>query len=203
MSHENGYIKFNLSWVEQGPVIPAILLKSLNTWRDIMYGLEMVGANEEGIGFGNLSVRSGNTGKFYITGTATGRNAKLDREHYCLVTDYSILYNRLTCMGPVRASAESMTHAAIYQSDPKLGAVYHIHHEALWKYLLDKVPTTPGKAEYGTPEMAMSLLTLLKNREVRDKRIAVFRGHENGIIIWGKDPDDAGKYLLSYHNLIV
>ena len=76
MSHENGYIKFNLSWVEQGPVIPAILLKSLNTWRDIMYGLEMVGANEEGIGFGNLSVRSGNTGKFYITGTATGRKTR-------------------------------------------------------------------------------------------------------------------------------
>ncbi len=93
-------------------------------------------------------------------------------------------------------------HAAIYRADPDVGAVYHIHHKALWKALLGKVPTTPEKAEFGTPEMALSLQDMLKKKETREERIAVMHGHEDGIIFWGKDPDEAGKYLLSYYNLI-
>jgi L-ribulose-5-phosphate 4-epimerase len=203
MNPEEGYIRFNLRWEERGPVITAPMLKSLNTWRDIMYSLEMIGANVEGIGFGNLSARSGSSHKFYISGTATGRHKRLSRKHFCLVTDFDIQKNHVSCTGPVRASAESMTHAAIYQADPKAGSVFHIHHKAMWESLLDKVPTTANKAEYGTPEMARALLSLLEYKTVRDQRIAVMSGHEDGIIIWGKDADEAGKYLLSYYNLIV
>ena len=202
MNAEEGYIKFNLRWEEHGPVIPAPLFKSLNTWREIMLTLDMVGVTQDGIGFGNLSSRFRNTNQFYITGTATGKHPKLGKNHYCLVTDYDIPKNRLSCTGPIRASAESMTHAAIYRADPNVGTVYHIHHKVLWKALLGKVPTTPEKAEFGTPEMALSLQDMLKKKETREQRIAVMHGHENGIIFWGKDPDEAGKYLLSYYNLI-
>ena len=103
-----------------------------------MHALDMVGATEDGTGFGNLSARSSNTNRFYITGTATGKHPELTKNHYCLVTDYDIRQNRLSCRGPVRASAESMTHAAIYESAPDVGAVYHIHHKALWRSMLDK-----------------------------------------------------------------
>jgi ribulose-5-phosphate 4-epimerase/fuculose-1-phosphate aldolase len=203
MVSEEGYIKFNIHWEKRGPVITAPLLKSLNTWRDIMYSLGMVGANEEGIGFGNLSARSGSSHQFYISGTATGKYKKLGRKHFCLVTDHDIPGNSLSCTGPVRASAESMSHAAIYKADPGVGAVFHVHHESLWKSMLDKVPTTPQEAEYGTPEMALALLKMVKQNEIREKRIAVMHGHENGILTWGSDPDEAGKYLLSYYNMIV
>jgi ribulose-5-phosphate 4-epimerase/fuculose-1-phosphate aldolase len=203
MNAKEGYIKFNLRWDKRGPVIPASLLKSLNSWREIMRNLDMVGATTEGIGYGNLSARYRNTSKFYITGTATGNFTELTRNHYCLVTEYNIRQNRLSCAGPVRASAESMTHAAIYLSAPDVGAVYHIHHKALWKSMLDKVPTTPENAEFGTPEMALSLMNMLKDKEIRDERIAVMHGHEDGIIFWGRDADEAGKYVLSYYNLIV
>ena len=203
MNPEEGFIRFNLRWEERGPVITAPMLKSLNTWRDIMYSLEMIGANDEGIGFGNLSARSGSSRKFYISGTATGRRKRLTRNHFCLVTDFDILKNHVSCTGPVRASAESMTHAVIYQADPDIGAVFHIHHKTMWEALLDKVPTTTEKAEYGTPEMAQAILDMLKDTAVRDQRIAVMSGHKDGIIIWGKDADEAGKYLLSYYNLIV
>jgi ribulose-5-phosphate 4-epimerase/fuculose-1-phosphate aldolase len=203
MNSQEGYIKFNLRWTEQEPLIPAALLKALNKWRDILHRLEMVGATEDGTGFGNLSARSGYTSKFFITGTSTGRHGQLGKKHYCLVTDYDFSQNLLSCTGPVRASAESMTHAAVYQADPEAGAVYHIHHGGLWNSLLNKVPTTPEKAEYGTPEMALALLTMLKKKEIRDEKIVVMSGHESGIIFWGKDTDEAGKYLLSYYNLIL
>ena len=203
LNAEEGYIKFNLRWEEYGPLIPASVVKALNSWRDIMRTLEMLGATEDGIGFGNLSARFRDTNQFYITGTATGKHQKLGREHFCLVTDYNFRENRLSCTGPVRASAESMTHAAIYEADREVGAVFHIHHQTLWKSMLNKVPTTPDNAEYGSPEMALALLDMVKQKKTRKQRIAVMHGHENGIMIWGRSPDDAGEYMLSYYNLIL
>lgn len=168
-----------------------------------MYTLEMIGASSEGIGFGNLSARSGNTPEFYISGTATGSYRKLGKNHYCLVKDFDIQQNRLSCTGPVRASSESMTHAVIYRADPRVGAIFHIHHAAMWSVLIGRAPTTPSDAEYGTPEMALALTELMNDPVSRDQRIAVMGGHQDGIIFWGADPDETGSYLLSYYNMII
>jgi ribulose-5-phosphate 4-epimerase/fuculose-1-phosphate aldolase len=203
MENSEGNIKFKLKWEETGPVITAPMMKSLNTWREIMYSLEMIGAYPDGIGYGNLSARSGNTNRFYISGTATGKFRKLLKKHYCLVKSFDFPENSLQCSGPVLPSSESMTHAAIYSTDPGTGAVYHIHHEPMWESLKGKVPTTPPEARFGTPEMAGALMEIMKDKASREQRIAVMGGHETGVIIWGRDTDEAGKYLLSYYNLIL
>jgi len=197
-----GNIKIKLRWEERGPEIPAPMMKSLNTWRDIMFSLGMVGAYSNGIGYGNISARSGIKDRFYISGTGTGKYKKLGRKHYCLVTGFDIAQNRLDCTGPVRASAESMTHAAVYSSYPGTGAVFHIHHEEMWKFFMGKVPATPPEAHFGSAKMALALVRLLQDNNAREQRIAVMEGHEPGIIFWGKDTDEAGKYLLSYYNLL-
>jgi len=46
----------------------------------------------------------------------------------------------------------------------------------LWRALLHKVPTTPEKVEYGTPEMAYAVRGLFDNTDVLKKKIFVMAG---------------------------
>ena len=198
-----GYIKFLIRWEKTGPIIPESELIKLNTWRALLYNLDMVGADKEGIGFGNLSLRKQGTSHFYITGSATGSLRDLDPDHYCLVTGFNLDENTLTCTGPIKASSESMSHAAVYSEFPGAGAVIHIHHNMFWKDLVDRVPTTARNVEYGTPEMAKEIIRLLHEPGTLEGRIIIMGGHKDGILVFGKDLDDAGRYLLSYFNTVV
>jgi L-ribulose-5-phosphate 4-epimerase len=198
-----GYIKFNLDWNETGPVIPAEEFVALSTWREVLYNLEMIGADDQGYGFGNISVRKDRTKNFYITGSATGPVKTLGEEHYSLVTGFDIKANSLSCMGPVKASSESMSHAMVYTTLPEMNAVIHIHHHVFWANLLDKVPATPENIDYGTPEMAMAIQELLAKPGVKDGRVIVMAGHRDGILFFGKHLDEAGAFLLSYFNEVV
>jgi L-ribulose-5-phosphate 4-epimerase len=199
---EKGYLKFHCYWKQSGAVIPPGIFKEINRWRDLLFSMGLVGAYENGIGYGNLSVRSEEKGLFFITGTATGKVPKLGKDHYSLVEEYHFAQNSLTCSGPERASAESLSHAAIYETLPWVNAVIHVHHAEYWKQLRHKVPTTHEKAEYGTPEMGFEIIRLLADSETAEKRIIVMGGHPEGILSFGKDMEEAGSYLLAYINTI-
>lgn len=203
MKPGEGYIKFVVNWQKTGPVIPTEELIKISAWRDVLYGLGMIGADKKGIGFGNISLRKNRLNHFYITGSATGSLKSLDEQHYCLVTGYNLDENKLACTGPIKASSESMSHAAIYSESPTTGAVIHIHHNLFWAGLLDRVPTTSKDAEYGTPEMAREIIRLLREPGTLEGRIIVMGGHKEGIILFGKDMDEAGAYTLSYYNEVV
>jgi L-ribulose-5-phosphate 4-epimerase len=203
MKPGEGYIKFVVNWHKSGPVIPAEELIKISAWRDVLYDLGMIGADKKGIGFGNISIRKKGSNHFYITGSATGSLKNLDDHHYCLVTGYNLEENTLACTGPIKASSESMSHAAIYSASPGMSAVIHIHHNFFWSSLLNRVPTTSKGAEYGTPEMALEIIRLLKEPGTLEGRIIIMGGHKDGIILFGKDMDEAGAYTLSYYNEIV
>lgn len=191
---DEGYIKFNCDWIKAGP-IDSNLIQELNVWRDTLYKLGLIGVYNNGIGFGNLSFRIENN-SFLISGSATGNLKKLNENHYSLVTDYDLLNNTLTCTGPIKASSESLSHAAIYEYSPRINAVIHIHSISLWEKLKNKVPTTSEKATYGTPEMAFEIKRLFKETLVTDEKIIVMGGHQEGIIAFGKTLEEAGKILL-------
>ena len=53
---ETGVIKFNCNWIKEEPLNPELLI-DLNLWRDKMYELGFIGVNDEGIGYGNMSIR--------------------------------------------------------------------------------------------------------------------------------------------------
>ncbi|OLE70214.1 MAG: hypothetical protein AUG74_07845 [Bacteroidetes bacterium 13_1_20CM_4_60_6] len=57
----------------------------------------------------------------------------------------------------------------------------------LWTALLHKVPTTPEKVEYGTPEMACAVRGLFDNTDVRKKKIFLMAGHKGGVMAFGRD----------------
>ena len=118
--------------------------------------------------------------------------------HYARVIDFDLEKNKVSARGPIRPSSESLTHAALYQVDPKINAVIHVHNLDMWKKLMEKVPTSSAEATYGTPEMAKEMMRLYKDTDLRDRKILVMGGHEEGIISFGRNLDEAGKILLSH-----
>ena len=192
---DEGYIKFNCNWIRGRPIEKGKLVE-INKWRQNLYRLGLIGKYPNGVGFGNISIREGSG--FFITGSKTGGLSLLDENHYTKVVDFDLETNSLTCMGPIIASSESITHAVFYQVDPNINAVIHVHNNNLWKRLLGKVPTSAHDIPYGTPEIAREVLRLYKTKPFKKKRILVMAGHEDGIISFGENLEEAGKTLLDY-----
>ena len=134
---------------------------------------------------------------------------ELTSEHYTKVTTFDCQQNYLVCEGAIKASSESLTHGAIYESNPDINAVVHVHHLKLWQNLLNKVPTTDPDCAYGTPQMAAQISELSKLNLDKDKldqsklnqdKIIIMSGHQEGIITFGQDLQEAGDTLLKYLN---
>ncbi len=193
---EEGYIKFNCTRIE-GEVGSDEIIEKMNTVREKLHSLELIGVLPDGIGFGNISVRT-NAMEFLITGSSTGGIKSLNRKHYSLVTEYNIHQNSLTCIGHVNASSESLTHAMIYECSPETNAVIHVHSGDLWKKLMNKVPTTSADAAYGTSEIADEIRRLFDNLEVQKEKIIIMGGHSDGIISFGKNPVEALEIILAH-----
>lgn len=195
---DEGYIKFRCNWSNTGISIPYTLIHPMTDWRKKLYDLSLIGMYDNGIGFGNISIRK-NNGTFFITGSATGGKSKLLADDYALVTQWKFKENLLDCIGKTKASSESLTHAAIYESFKNIGAVIHIHNEHMWNYYLQKLPATSEEIQYGTPEMALAIQNLLKENINRAHGIFVMGGHREGIISFGKNMDEAGNRILDYY----
>ncbi len=192
--NEKGYIKFNCIWSETGPVDEKLIV-DINRWREILYQKGLIGEYPNNIGYGNISTRLvGNI--FIITGTATGKLKTLTAEHYSKVIAYNLEKNSLTCMGPVKASSESLSHAALYASCLSANAIIHVHNKKLWEQLMKTEIATSANVEYGTPEMAKEIIRLFKETDLKKRGIFVMAGHEDGIVSFGKDMDEAGEILL-------
>ena len=189
-----GVIKFNCTWIKEAP-LNFELIKELNTWRDTLYKLKLLGVTKDGIGYGNISCRYKDN--FIISGSGTGKLKHLTNEHYTTVTNYSIKENALTAVGPVIASSESLTHAMIYKTQPAINAVFHVHHFALWEKLFHKIPSTDIDVAYGTPAMANEIVRLFKETDLALEKIFVMGGHEEGIVSFGKNVNEAGNILLA------
>jgi len=197
MKHEEGYIKFNIEWEKQSIDLPDQLFLSMNLWRQKLYVMELIGAFADGVGFGNISIRNHNN-QFFITGSATGNIQKLFQKHYALVKNFDLENNYIHCTGLTKASSESLSHAAIYQSNQEVNAVIHIHSQKFWKKYIHHLPTTNENAAFGTPEIAREISTLT----TKEKGIIIMGGHPEGIISYGKSLDDAGNILLKYYQIL-
>ena len=171
-------------------------LAELNAYRRKLLHLRVIGVNANGIGFGNLSIRDSATENFYITGSATGRKPELTLADCARVVAYDFEKNWLRYEGSAIPSSESLTHAAVYESDAKAGSVIHCHDSKLWAALLNKAPTSSKAVDYGTPEMACEVKRLFKVTDVQSTKILVMAGHEGGIVALGKDLEEAFAVLM-------
>lgn len=193
-----GIVKFNCYWTQSGPVITDEPYSIMNYWREVLFNMDLIGAYENGVGFGNLSMRAGLTSNFFITGSATGEIPVLEPGHYVKVEGCNFEDNAVKCIGPLKASSESLTHAAIYQADAGTNAIIHVHSPELWVQLKDRVPTTRAEFDYGTPGLALDIFRLFRKTDVMVKRIIVMAGDASGILTFGHDMDEAINILMSY-----
>ena len=194
---DEGYIKFDLQW-RKTEALNNAEIASLNRWRRPLYDAALIGHYDElGIGFGNLSVRAGAEGQFIISGSQTGHLPDLGAEHYAMVEDYDIDRNRVFSSGAHEASSESMTHAAIYELDPQIGAVVHVHSKELWIELKGSSATTDPEVAFGTPEMAREFRRLFRETDFQKTGIAVMAGHASGLVSTGKTLQEAAERILA------
>ncbi len=196
MALDEGYIKYDSRWTP-GPAPDSRLTDELDRWRRPLFDAGLIGEYAaEQIGFGNLSMRSTRPGQFVISGTQTGRYRDTRDEHYALVTAYDIDANRVDCTGPLKASSEAMTHAAIYELDAGIGAVVHVHNMSAWQRYCGVIPTTDAAIGYGTPDMAREFSRLFDETPFAQDGVAAMGGHEEGLISFGATLEQATLRIL-------
>jgi len=197
---DEGYVKFNCIWQKGAIHIDQETFTQLQTARAELYALGLIGMYPDGIGFGNLSVRSGDNGSFFISGSATGGLTGLKESDYALVTDFHLGENTISSTGLTKASSESLTHAAVYQSLPEAGAVVHVHCLWLWEKLLNDFPSTQAEIEYGTPEMGEAVGKLAATIKGKEEKIIIMGGHREGILAFGSSLNEATSQIINIYN---
>ena len=189
------YVKFTSERVN-GELTPFDGFAELNAYRRKLREFRLIGVDSVGIGFGNLSMRDGATKNFYITGSATAGIAELKPADCAKVMAYDFERNWVGYEGSTVPSSESLTHAAIYESDATVGAVIHCHDSRSWAVILSQAPTTSKTVKYGTPEMAYEMMRLFSLTDVRSRKILAMAGHEGGIVTFGRDLEEAFAVLM-------
>lgn len=190
-----GVIRFSLNWEEKELEQIDVSL-SFQQWRKWLYSMNWIGLTEDNIGYGNLSIRKEQG--FLITGSGTGAFDTLTKNQYAFVPSWNIEKNTVDCVGKIKASSESLSHAAVYEALPQMGAVIHIHDSEYWKLMVERVPlqTTTKNAEYGTVELAKEIKSrCLQNLESTGSVLAL-GGHEDGILAYAKTMNEAVLILL-------
>ena len=163
--------------------------EALEALRSRLFTLGLIGV-QDGIGYGNISVRIKDKNSFFITATQTGDLASLTSEYYTHISSYDFSKFQVTSQGKHQPSSEALSHAMIYQINPEINSVIHIHSKALWKFM-KKNNTLLTTAEYGTEQMVEEIASLYKAKNPFDESIFVMRGHEDGVITFGKSVKEA------------
>lgn len=192
---DEGVVKYVGHWRPGDPLEKSVLAE-LIVWRDRMHQAEQIGFYPNGIGYGNISVRL-SAYSFVVSGTQTGHLAHTTPEHYTLVDDWDIDRNTLHCIGPIQASSESLTHAALYAYSDAIRAIIHVHNRDLWQRFQGVLPTTAASVPYGTPAMAYEMRRLL-SEDLMQKRILIMAGHEEGVLVFGPSLDAAAQVLYQH-----
>lgn len=84
---DEGYIKFQAEQVA-GSIVQPAEFDQLNRARTELFDFGLIGSYDNGIGFGNLSLREQGQ-HFLITASATGGERVLRFAQYCLVESFS------------------------------------------------------------------------------------------------------------------
>ncbi len=169
----------------------------LEECRERLYALGVIGAYDDGLGYGNISVRIDNSDEFLITATQTGHLSNLSKSEYSLVKKIDFDTFKTTASGESKPSSECITHGAIYGLSDEINAVIHIHNEKLWNYMLENDYLSTNDTPYGTPEMVQDVVDIYKDIEALSNNVFVMKGHFEGIVSFGKNLAEAEAVLFN------
>ncbi len=192
----DGVIKYTIDHTTFDARIPYDLYSDLEKVRTRLHHLGLIGVDSEGIGYGNISVKEAiATDAFYVTATQTGHLSQLGTSLYTKVTGHDFDTFTLRSKGKQRPSSEALSHAMIYELDPAIKAVIHIHSHALWEFAKQRGDLFTSAA-YGTRAMTEEIAVLYPERDPLNSPMFVMRGHEDGIMFFGETLQKAEKRLL-------
>lgn len=208
--YDEGVIKFTASHIDE-PLARrryGELCCQLVAWREIMMKTQLVGQDPGlygGAGYGNVSGRVGppsaahGSRSMLITGTQTGGHTQVGLDDFCLVERYDYQRNQVWSRGPIAPSSETMTHGAIYDLSPHIRFVFHGHGAVIWQQARAlRIPTSDASVAYGTPEMAEEVHRLYRSSPLAEVGVMAMGGHEDGIIVFGRTAEQAGRTLITY-----
>jgi hypothetical protein len=203
---DDGVIKFDQSDFERGNGLSSLEFEELESWRKRLYELRLIGEYlPEKIGYGNISekkdyqdIRSTHRPQFLISGTQTGGLSELGPNQYTRVVDFEIDKNKVSIHGPIMASSESLTHAALYLVSDSVKCVFHIHDQVIWSGILqNEGPATPASIPYGTTQMAQYVQKMFPSQSHGYFAMA---GHQDGVIAFAPDLETAGSMIIDLFN---
>lgn len=182
-----------------GDIAATETLHTLCGWRAVLRRLELLGQTPgryQGFGYGNLSARDGaRPDQFVITASQTSGAPGFGERQLVRIVRASVERFWVDAVGHQPPSSESLTHAMIYQADPAIAWVMHVHSPDIWSRASPLgLPATPEDAGYGTPAMARAVAELLRANPVRPL-VFVTLGHEDGVFACGASAAAAGTAL--------
>ncbi len=195
---EDGIIQFTYNLQRKAlPVQYKQYISTLNHLRETLYKLKLIGVNSQGLGYGNVSARV-NQQEFLITASQTGHLKRLTDENYTLITNYNLDATKVTAIGLNPPSSESLTHAALYQIDPVINYVVHIHNLKMWNYFKKEKTATPANATYGTKDLALAMQQLF----YKPNDSWVLSGHREGLIYFATDHQKILEMILQDFHIV-
>ena len=195
---DEGYIKYQSSRVDGD--IPSINgFDELNTTRTDLFDIKLIGIYDNGIGYGNISLRS-HEDQFIISGSATGGDRVLKSDQYALVKSFDLKKNRVEALGRLDASSESMSHGAVYEALSEVNCVIHVHSRDVFDYMLEHGrPKTSKDIAFGTPQLANAIKSLVL-ADGGSVGVFVTAGHDEGVIAYGNSITSAKKEIQKIYN---
>ena len=192
---QEGVVKYSVKHETAKIAFPAEMPELLS-WRRRLRELGLIGADAEGIGYGNLSVRLYSSPRFLITGSQSSGLPEVDQRHFARVTVIDLDRNSLRSVGELAPSSEALTHAALYQVQAAIRAVVHVHSNTVWRAWRHRLPTSRDDVQYGTPEMAYEMIRLHKRMALGRLGVIVMGGHPDGVIAFGPSLEEAAGEIL-------
>lgn len=198
MDELEGVIKYQLHHQYHSISLEADI-KPLISWRSLLYRLELINQRQDryqGLGYGNLSQRlASDSDRFIISGSQTGYLPLLSKDDWVLVNGFDISNNSLYSEGLRQPSSEALTHAAVYQSNPNINYVIHVHSPEIWQqtsalnlaFTVDNIP-------YGSIEIAKAVKALVNCSP--DQQVFAMLGHQDGIVSYGPELDSCALSLI-------
>lgn len=194
MNEKEGIVKYFLEFKKEKLDITKEY-KSLEVLRKRLYSLALIGAYEDGIGYGNISLKSEDENSFIITGTQTGCLQDLEEKDYSKVLSIDFNNFKTKACGLSHPSSECISHGTIYNLDKEIKAVIHIHNKKLWHFMIENNYLSTEDTPYGTLEMVEDIRNMYKNKNILENNIFVMKGHYEGIICFAKSLE-AAEYKL-------
>ncbi len=190
MSDHEGVIQFGHTLTKTTPPFTSGAdFAALQSWRDILHRLSLLGQSEGlygGFAWGNLSMRTPAMGSaFLISATQTGGLEHTARSDWVLINECDLGTFQVVAVGLNPPSSESITHAMVYEADPNIACIAHVHNHDIWKHSnkLD-LPSTSPATRYGSPAMAAEVARLMVRHPVRPL-VFTTEGHEDGVFACG------------------